>query len=246
MAAKIAIGAIVKKPVVDEKDQIVVGRLESYDRRFARGDDAQTATVRDGHVSLEDDAGGHPLVDQLERSWTFRTRALGILVIWALVLLVAIEGIIQFSALTYAGTMASLKLVEDNYRRSMTLLKKAFDTEPDSGDLRVKTQKLWEESLELIQQDFDGKVAWRFSRSEQITTREGATIWSAPVSLSAPVSSACSASRSSASPCSTPPPPSRGRRAPRAAEGTTGGAGRPARPGWCDPAGSSGASGSAP
>jgi hypothetical protein len=36
-----------------------------------------------------------------------------------------------------------------------------------------------QESLELVQQDFDGRVMWRFSRNEQITTREGATIWSA-------------------------------------------------------------------
>jgi hypothetical protein len=36
-----------------------------------------------------------------------------------------------------------------------------------------------QESLELVQQDFDGKVIWQFSRSEQIKTREGSTIWSA-------------------------------------------------------------------
>ena len=36
-----------------------------------------------------------------------------------------------------------------------------------------------QESLELIQRDFDGNVTWRFSRNEQITTREGATNWSA-------------------------------------------------------------------
>ena len=36
-----------------------------------------------------------------------------------------------------------------------------------------------QESLELVQRDFDGNVVWRFSRNEQITTREGATIWSA-------------------------------------------------------------------
>ena len=36
-----------------------------------------------------------------------------------------------------------------------------------------------QESLELIQRDFDGNVVWRFSRNEQITTREGTTIWSA-------------------------------------------------------------------
>jgi hypothetical protein len=36
-----------------------------------------------------------------------------------------------------------------------------------------------QESLELIQRDFDGNVLWRFSRGEQITTREGTTVWSA-------------------------------------------------------------------
>jgi hypothetical protein len=36
-----------------------------------------------------------------------------------------------------------------------------------------------QESLELIQRDFDGNVVWRFSKSAQLKTREGATIWSA-------------------------------------------------------------------
>jgi hypothetical protein len=36
-----------------------------------------------------------------------------------------------------------------------------------------------QESLELVQRDFDGNVTWRFSRNEEITMREGATIWSA-------------------------------------------------------------------
>jgi hypothetical protein len=37
----------------------------------------------------------------------------------------------------------------------------------------------YQESLELIQRDFSGTVVWRFSRNEQITTRDGMTIWSA-------------------------------------------------------------------
>jgi hypothetical protein len=37
----------------------------------------------------------------------------------------------------------------------------------------------YQESLELIQRDFAGNVVWRFSRNEQITTRDGMTIWSA-------------------------------------------------------------------
>jgi hypothetical protein len=36
-----------------------------------------------------------------------------------------------------------------------------------------------QESLELVQRDFAGNVVWRFSRSEQITTPEGSTVWSA-------------------------------------------------------------------
>jgi hypothetical protein len=36
-----------------------------------------------------------------------------------------------------------------------------------------------QESLELIRRDFDGKDLWRFSRSEQIATRDGGTVWSA-------------------------------------------------------------------
>jgi hypothetical protein len=36
-----------------------------------------------------------------------------------------------------------------------------------------------QESLELIQRDFAGNVVWRSSRQEQITTRDGSTVWSA-------------------------------------------------------------------
>jgi hypothetical protein len=36
-----------------------------------------------------------------------------------------------------------------------------------------------QEALELIQRDFDGNVLWRFSHNEQITTRDGTTVWSA-------------------------------------------------------------------
>ena len=37
----------------------------------------------------------------------------------------------------------------------------------------------YQESLELVQRDFAGKDMWRFSRAEEIKTREGATVWSA-------------------------------------------------------------------
>jgi hypothetical protein len=36
-----------------------------------------------------------------------------------------------------------------------------------------------QESLELVRRDFDGKELWKFSRSEQIATREGGMVWSA-------------------------------------------------------------------
>jgi hypothetical protein len=36
-----------------------------------------------------------------------------------------------------------------------------------------------QESLELIQRDFDGKLVWRFDRGEQITLADGTMIWSA-------------------------------------------------------------------
>ena len=36
-----------------------------------------------------------------------------------------------------------------------------------------------QESLELIQRNFAGDVLWRYSRNEEIKTREGATVWSA-------------------------------------------------------------------
>jgi hypothetical protein len=36
-----------------------------------------------------------------------------------------------------------------------------------------------QESLELIQRDFEGNVVWQFDRNEQIETRDGETIWSA-------------------------------------------------------------------
>ena len=36
-----------------------------------------------------------------------------------------------------------------------------------------------QESLELVQRDFEGNLIWRFDRAEQITTSDGKTIWSA-------------------------------------------------------------------
>src|SRR5688500_8659120 len=36
-----------------------------------------------------------------------------------------------------------------------------------------------QESLELVQRDFEGTVVWQFSRNEQIETREGNRVWSA-------------------------------------------------------------------
>ena len=34
-----------------------------------------------------------------------------------------------------------------------------------------------QESLELVERDFDGNVIWRFARNEQVETRDGETIW---------------------------------------------------------------------
>src|SRR5262245_63794598 len=36
-----------------------------------------------------------------------------------------------------------------------------------------------QESLELVQRDFEGNLIWRFDRGEQITTNDGKTVWSA-------------------------------------------------------------------
>jgi hypothetical protein len=36
-----------------------------------------------------------------------------------------------------------------------------------------------QESLELVQRDFEGNLIWRFDRAEEITTNDGKTIWSA-------------------------------------------------------------------
>jgi hypothetical protein len=36
-----------------------------------------------------------------------------------------------------------------------------------------------QESLELVQRDFNGNVVWQFSRNERITTREESAVWSA-------------------------------------------------------------------
>ena len=48
-----------------------------------------------------------------------------------------------------------LKLMEQNYRRSMDLLKKAFDAGATASvtDLQSRTQALWESSLELVREN---------------------------------------------------------------------------------------------
>jgi hypothetical protein len=44
-----------------------------------------------------------------------------------------------------------LKLIEQNHKRSLALLKQALETEPtDPASIRAKSQKLWESSLELL------------------------------------------------------------------------------------------------
>ena len=48
-----------------------------------------------------------------------------------------------------------LKLIEQNYRRSVDLMKKAVDGEHDSavGNFREKTKKLWEESVAVVKEN---------------------------------------------------------------------------------------------
>jgi hypothetical protein len=48
-----------------------------------------------------------------------------------------------------------LKLVEQNYRRSVELMKKALDGEQNgaAGNFREKTKKLWEESLSVVKEN---------------------------------------------------------------------------------------------
>lgn len=46
-----------------------------------------------------------------------------------------------------------LKLVEQNYKRSMDLLKKAFDTNGAGKDVQSRTQDLWEASLQVIREN---------------------------------------------------------------------------------------------
>jgi hypothetical protein len=44
-----------------------------------------------------------------------------------------------------------MKVLEQNYRRSLDLLKKAVDTEPGSTtDVQAKTQELWDASVEVV------------------------------------------------------------------------------------------------
>ena len=43
-----------------------------------------------------------------------------------------------------------LKLVEQNYKKSLALLKKAWEADANATNVRAKTQDLWESSLELV------------------------------------------------------------------------------------------------
>jgi hypothetical protein len=44
-----------------------------------------------------------------------------------------------------------IKLVDQNYKRSVGLFKKAWEVQPaDPADMRAKSQELWEESLGLV------------------------------------------------------------------------------------------------
>lgn len=48
-----------------------------------------------------------------------------------------------------------MRVIEQNYRRSMDLFKKAIDGEQPSGtaELQSKTQELWEASVELVREN---------------------------------------------------------------------------------------------
>lgn len=50
------------------------------------------------------------------------------------------------------NTEEFMHVLEQNYKRSMELLKKAVDTEPPTAaaDLQAKTQELWEASMEVV------------------------------------------------------------------------------------------------
>ena len=44
-----------------------------------------------------------------------------------------------------------LKLLDQNYKRSLALFKKAWEVQPaDAAEMRAKSQQLWEASLELV------------------------------------------------------------------------------------------------
>jgi len=62
-----------------------------------------------------------------------------------------------------------LKLVEQNYKRSMDLLKKAFDSEQTTAaaDIRAKTQELWEASLEVIRDNAQAMAQANVKMMEQ-------------------------------------------------------------------------------
>ena len=47
-----------------------------------------------------------------------------------------------------------LKLLEQNYKRSVAMFKKAWDVQPaDAAEMRAKSQQLWEASLDLIKEN---------------------------------------------------------------------------------------------
>lgn len=62
-----------------------------------------------------------------------------------------------------------MKLVEQNYKRSMDLLKKAFDSEQSAAaaDVRAKTQELWEASLEVIRDSTQAMAQTNVKMMEQ-------------------------------------------------------------------------------
>ena len=53
-----------------------------------------------------------------------------------------------------------LKLVEANYKKSLALLKKAWDADPaDAAAVKAKTQEVWEASLEMVRENAQAMAA---------------------------------------------------------------------------------------
>jgi hypothetical protein len=59
------------------------------------------------------------------------------------------------------NTEELMKAIEQNYKKSLELLRKAFDTQnPETtADLQSRTQRLWEDSVQLFRENTDALTA---------------------------------------------------------------------------------------